>query len=193
MKKLELIYREMLYQVMELNNRRLTQSHLSKELQVSLSTVNHSLKPLRKMGAVDVRRQLFVIVEPKKLLYHWASIRNLEKDLVCSVRVEMPVAEIEKNIPDNAIFSAYTAYKFKFEDVPADYSEVYVYGEKMENRFKAAKGTPNLFILKKDKFLVKYGKITTMANTFVDLWNLKKWYAHEFVKALEERMHGILE
>ncbi len=55
MKKIELIYQEMLYNALEKKNRRLTQSALSKELGVSLSTVSHALKPLKK---VDVLKKL---------------------------------------------------------------------------------------------------------------------------------------
>ena len=106
----------------------------------------------------------------------------------------MPVSQIEKLMPDDIIFGAYTAYKFLFKDIPADYSEVYIYGdESIKKRFPSGKGTPNLFFLKKDSQIEKYGKHTTIANAFVDLWNVREWYAKEFVKAIEVRLHGILE
>jgi len=97
-------------------------------------------------------------------------------------------------MPNDIIFTAYGGYKFLFKDVPADYSEVYIYGDvDIKKRFPLEKGTPNLFVLKKDSIIERYGKHTTIANTFVDLWNLREWYAKEFVKALEVRLHGILE
>ena len=51
-------------------------------------------------------------------------------------------------------------------------------------------------MLKKDTFLDRYGKTTTIAQTFVDLWNIKSWYAKEFVTALGKKLgelYGILE
>lgn len=193
MKNKELVYREMLYQAMEKKNKTSTQAYLAKALNISLSTANNALKPLRKMGAVKVNPRNFVVTEPKKVLYYWASIRNLEKDIAYKTRLNMPVREIEKSMPDDAVFTAYSGYKFKFKDVPSDYSEVYVYGADLEKRFSPNKNTPNLFVLKKDELAEKYGKTATIAQLFVDLWNIREWYAKEFLKALEAKINGILE
>ena len=194
MKKAELVYRELLYQVIEKKNRTLTQAGLARTLNVSLSTVNSAIKKLESLGAVNIKPRAFKVIDVKKVLYFWASTRNLQKDIIYETRIEKPVKEIEKLMPDTVIFGAYTAHKFLFKDVPADYSEVYVYGdESLKERFKEFKGTPNFFVLKKDEQIEKYGKTTTIANTFVDLWNLKEWYSKEFIKAMEERLHGILE
>lgn len=194
MKKIELVYREILYQVLEKKNRKLTQLWLAKTLKISLSTVNLALRHLKKMNAVDIRTRSFVVIDPKKVLYYWASIRNLEKDIVYKTRVEKPVAKIEKEMPDNIVYGGYTAYKFMFKDVPADYSEVYVYGtEGIKKRFPKSNNNPNLFILEKDDLMKRYGKKTTLAQTFVDLWNIRTWYAKDFLKAMEERIDAILE
>jgi len=191
MKNKELVYKEVLYQVMEKKNKTLTQSYLAKSLNISLSTVNNALAPLKKMGSIKINPRNFIVIEPKKILYYWASIRNIEKDVIYQTRVNMPVKEIEKNMPDDIIFTAYSCYRFKFKDVPSDYSEVYVYGENIEKRFPLNKNTPNLFVLKKDFFQKE--KNATLAQLFVDLWNIKEWYAKEFLKALEEKINGILE
>ncbi len=194
MKKAELVLREILFQAIEKNNRTLTQASLARRLYVSLSTVNSIVKALSNMGAVEIMPKNFRTMDIKKILFFWASKRNINKDIIFATRVDAPVREIEKAMPDNIVFTAYTAYKLIFNDVPADYSEVYVYGdESLKVRFPKKSGIPNLFVLKKDKFIATYGKTTTIANTFVDLWNLREWYAKEFVKALEERLRGILE
>lgn len=193
MKNIELVYREILFQAMEKKNRSLTQLELSKKLSMSLSTVNHAVKPLRKMNAVRIKLRSMEITDPKKILYYWASIRNMEKDITYKTYADMPVRNIENNMPDNIVFAAYSAYKLRFKDVPADYSEVYVYGEGLEKRFPASSKTPNLFVMKKDPFIESYGKTTTLAQTFVDLWNVKEWYAKDFLKAMEEKLNGILE
>lgn len=194
MKRGEIIYREMLYQAMEKKNRVLTQSSLSKDLQISLSMVHKALSPLRNMGAIEVHQRNFHVIDIKKILYYWASVRNIKKDVLYATRTNLPVKEIERLMPDTINFGAYSAYKLTFDDVPADYSEVYVYGtEELKERFPEQKGIPNLFVLHQDPLQKKYGKMTTLAQTFVDLWNLKEWYAKEFVNALEKKLNAILE
>jgi len=194
MKKIELVYREILFNAIEKNNKKLTQAYLANTLKISLSTVNLALKPLVKMNSVKINKNGFDVIDSKKILYYWASIRNVDKDIIYKTRVEEPVREIEKQMPDDIVFAAYSGYKFKFKDVPADYSEVYVYGtENIKDRFKENDKNPNLFVLKKDSAMEKYGKIITTANLFVDLWNLKQWYAKDFLKAVEGKIGRILE
>ena len=189
MKRTEEVYKEILYQS-EKGNKIITQKAIAEKLDLSLSNVNNAMAPLRRMGAVNVKKMCFHIINPKKILYHWASVRNLKKDIIYSTRIEKSVVEIEKSMPDSVVFAAYSAYRLKFNDVPADYSEVYVYCddiEEIKKRFPLSKNTPNVFMLKKDKNIDKYGRIATNANIFVDLWNLSEWYAHDFIKALEQK------
>ena len=190
----DLVYRELLYQAMEKKKKIQTQAELAKNLNISLSTVNGALRNLKNMGAIEVGPRNFHVTDTKKILLYWASTRNLHKDIVFMTRVEKPVLEIEKLMPDTIVFAAYTAYRLLFDDVPADYSEVYVYGDEcLSTRFPKVLGPPNLFVLKKDALVGRYGGTTTIANTFVDLWNVPEWYAKEFVKAMEAALHGILE
>ncbi|MBI2547753.1 winged helix-turn-helix domain-containing protein [Candidatus Woesearchaeota archaeon] len=190
MKKVEWVYREIVYQALEKKNNQLTQLALAEKLQISLSTVNHALEPLRNMGAIAVHQRYFTMNDPKKILYHWASIRNLRKDIIYATRVDKPITKIESEMPSTIIFGAYSAYKYHFRDVPADYSEMYIYGdtEEIKKRFPPNQNTPNLFVLQKDNLMECYGQTTTLAQTFVDLWNLKEWYAKEFLLAMEKRI-----
>ena len=189
MKKAELVYKEILYQAIEKNNREITQLELSRKLGISLSTVNLAIKKLSKINSIKVEKMMFRVIDARKIVYLWASERNLEKDTVYKTRVEMPVKEIEKMMPDVS-FASYSAYTLKFNDVPADYSEVYVCAssdeiEEIRKRFPEKNGKANLFALKKSG---DYGKTDTIAQIFVDLWNLKEWYASEFLKALEKKL-----
>ncbi len=196
MKKAELVYREILRSFLEEKKAEFTQLGLAKALEISLSTVNNALQPLRKMGAVKVKRRSFEVVNAKKLLYYWASVRNLDRDVVYKTRAETKstVAEIEKGMPPQVVFAAYAAYKFRFKDAPADYSEVYVYCsdadlKEIVKRFPQNKNpNPNVFVLKREFA----DKEMPLAQMFVDLWNLKEWYAKDFLKALEGKLHGIL-
>ena len=192
MKKIEQVYREILYQAIEKNKRVLTQLELSKSLGFSLSTVNLAVKKLEKINSVKIEKMQFRVIDLKKIIYLWASNRNIDRDIIYSTRINLPVREIERNIPDMT-YACYSAYKFKFNDVPADYSEVYVYAsveelEKIKKRFPEQKGKANLIVLKKDKNLEKYEKTGTIAQTFVDIWNLKELYAFDFIKYLEEKI-----
>lgn len=194
MKKIEAVYREILYRAIEAKEFNLTQSELSKKLNISLSMVNRAVKKLHAMGAVKIGQRSFHILDTKKIMYVWASVRNLEKDVVFEARVELSVREIEGMLPD-VWFTAYTAYKFIYNDVPADYAEVYVYADEKElKEIKKRIGTVkhseknlNLFVLKKDANMNLYKRIP-LAQLFVDLWNLKEWYAKDFIKALENKM-----
>ena len=188
MKKKELVYREMLYKAIEEKTRTMSQAELSRKLGISLSTVNNAIKPLRKMNAVHVNKRSFNIIDIKKTIYYWASVRNIEKDIIYKTRVEKPVRKIESEMPSDAVFTAYSAYKFKFKDVPADYSEIYVYANRetekeIEKRFPKNDKIPNLFVLGDNI------KKLTVAQLFVDLWNLKEWYAYEFLKELKKRIN----
>ena len=192
MKKIELVYREILANAMEKGSKKLTQKAIASALNISLSTVNHALKPLKSLGAIDVGPRNFTITSPKKIIYYWASVRNIEKDIIYTTRINMPAEQIEKNMPQDIAFAAFSAFKFMFNDTPADYSEVYIYAEdikEIEKRFPKNMNTPNLIVLKKDGNM---GEKITLANLFVDLWNLKQWYAQEFLNALEARLNGIL-
>lgn len=189
MKRTEEVYRDILHQV-EKGNNRLTQKSVSERLSLSLSNVSNALTPLRRMNSIEVKKMCFHVINPKKILYHWASTRNLKKDIIYSTRCEKNVIEIEKSMPDSVVFTAYSGYRLRFNDAPADYSEVYVYCNDLEEfkaRFPESKNTPNVYVLKKDKNIDKYGKTATSANIFVDLWNLPEWYAKDFLKALEQK------
>jgi len=192
MKRIEEVYREILFLSMEKKNNSMTQSYLAKSLGISLSVVNLALAPLRKMNSIRIKQRGFDVTDKRKILYYWASIRNIERDIIYETRVEKPVKQIESEMPADVAYGAYSAYKFKFKDVSADYSEVYVYAydiEEIEKRFPKNNKIANLFVLKRDDNM----KEMTIAQIFVDLWNLKEWYAKDFLKSMEARLNGILE
>ncbi len=177
---------------LEIFNGAKTQKGIAERLGISLSTVNNAIKPLARIGAIEKRKFGLKLVDKEKALAYWASVRNLEKDIVYKTRAEMLIVEIEKSMPSGITFTAFTAFKLNFKDVPADYSEVYVYASEEElaelkNRFPQKKGPANLIILSKPG---SFGnrKIVPNELLFVDLWNLKEWYAKEFLKALKLKL-----
>lgn len=194
MKKIEIIWRELLFQAIEKKNRRFTQKGLAEKFGFSTSTVFQALKTPRKMGAVRVTGRFFVLEDPEKLLYHWASVRDLKKDIIFSGRTNLPVLEMEGRLPPDVIFGGFSAAR-QMVGSSADYDKVFIYAknaDSVKERFKFEKGSENLIVFKTDKFLSSYGQTTTLAQTFVDLWNSPEWYAKEYVKALKEKIDGFL-
>ncbi|MFO8109832.1 MAG: winged helix-turn-helix transcriptional regulator [Thermoplasmata archaeon] len=163
-----------------------TQSEISEEMDMSLSTVNRTVKKLEKMGAVEIHSRRLKTLDKEKILMYMSSIRDTEKDIVYRTRVNEKVREIERSMPGGVEFTAYTAYRFRYGDIPADYSEVYVYADEqgigeIKKRFQKTKGPPNLFVLKNEM------KVND-ALIFADLWNLREWYAKEFTREMYDRI-----
>lgn len=209
MKKIEIIWRELLFQAMEKKKRpfgdtgrHFTQKELAEKFGFSTSTVFQALKTPRKMGAVRVTGRFFILEDPEKLLYHWASVRDLKKEIIFSGRVNLPILEIEGRMPPDIVFGGFSAARQILTEPPADYDKVYVYAKNtdpVKKRFELEEDLPigrqgreNLTVIKADDFLGSYGQRTTISQTFVDLWNLPDWYAKEFVKALKEKVDGLL-
>jgi len=197
MLKKEIIWREILYQTIEKKKNKFQQKKLAKKFKFSLSTVNNALKIPRKSGIVKVTGRFFILENPEKMLYLWATFRNLKKETIYQTKVEKSPKEIESLMPPNVIYGGYSAYLERFKEAPADYDKVFVYSEekslkKIEKRFPKRKGLSNLIVLKADKFLKQYGKITTVGQTFVDIWNLTEWYSQDFYKDFKEKINAIL-
>ncbi|MEM3593052.1 MAG: winged helix-turn-helix transcriptional regulator [Candidatus Micrarchaeia archaeon] len=197
MKKKEIILRELL-DLTIINKSKTTQLELAKRLGVSTSTVNNAIKDVVRLGAVDVKRTGLLVIDSKKVLLYLASIRNLQKDIIYQTYVPVSVIEIEKNMPAGVIYTMFSAYKFQFNEVPADYSEVYVYAdekvlEEIKRRFPKKNGPPNLFVLRSDPALLQLSKasVAPPVQIYIDLWNARQWYAKEFLTALERKLKDL--
>lgn len=188
MYKKEIIWREILFQAIEKGKQQFTQKELAGRFGFSLSTVFNALKVPRETGAIEVRGRFFNLVNIEKLLTIWATHRNLEKDTIYKTHIDLPPLKLEGEMPPAAIYTAYSAYRLKYKDAPADYEKVYVYTsdlDKIKKRFSPQKGRDNLVVFKADEFLERYGSIVPLAQIYVDLWNLKEWYAKDFLDALK--------
>lgn len=187
MKKIEIIWREILETGVK--NPVFEQKQLAEKFNFSTSTVFAALKPLRGIGAVAVTGRNFRLTNLEKLLYFWATHRNLSKDIIYQTRVEQPTMETEGMIDNKTIYGAYSAARILLGFAPADYDKVYVYGSKeITTRFPRLPGPANFFVLKPDPFLKP--PTTGISQTFVDLWNLSDWYATDFLRALKEKFYG---
>lgn len=191
MLKKEIIWREVLSQAIEKKKKQFTQKELAAKFGFSVSTVFHALKIPREVGAVEVNGRFFMLTNTEKMLNIWGTHRHLDKEIVYKTHVDLPPLKIESEMPNSVIYTAYSAYRLKFQESPADYDKVYIYANdlaEIQKRFPLKKGNDNLFVLNADKFLSVYGPIAPLAQIYVDLWNLKEWYAHDFLEALKTRI-----
>lgn len=191
MLKKEIIWREILFQAIEKKKRQFTQKELAARFGFSLSTVFNALKAVRETGAIEVRGRFFTIINIEKFLTIWATFRNLGKEIIYKTHVDSPALKIEGEMPASAIYTAYSAYRLKFKEAPADYDKIYVYAKELseiKKRFPAEKGYENLIVLRADNFLPRYGSLPPLAQIYVDFWNLKEWQAHDFLKALSKKI-----
>ncbi|OGV96245.1 hypothetical protein A2W24_04050 [Microgenomates group bacterium RBG_16_45_19] len=198
MRKIETIYHHLLNSAYADNRFQHTQQELSQKFSFSLSTVNHALVVPQQLGAVRKESKYFVLADFKKLIYYWASIRNLGKDIVYTTHIDMPVLDIEASIPPESIFAGYSAGRLILKEPPADYDKVYFYTDialdLLKQRFppQPKNTAANVLVLKLALPMRLYGPRTTLPQTFVDIWNLNDWYAREFTQELEGKFHGLL-
>jgi len=193
MTKKEIIWREIIDKAAKKEQLEFTQKDLAQKFGFSLSTVFNALKIPRLSGAIKVGGRSFSVVDLEKFLYVWATNRNLEKEKIYETHASKTPGEIEGLMPAKAVFGAYSAYNKKYSDAPADYDKVYVYAspstvEEIKRRFPKIKGYANLFALKSDPLLDCFGATTPDVQTFVDLWNLKDWYAKDYLNELKKKI-----
>ncbi len=199
MKLYEVVYREIADMFLKGNNT-FTQKELSEKLEISIGNINKSIKKLESINAVKIEARSFSIIALDKVMLYWATHRTLDKDIVYRGFSDLNINEIEASMPNGIAFTAYTAYKKSFRSIPAEYSEIYLYAtedaiENIKKRFPKQSKFPNIFVLKADKILshkILNEKVNSVSipNIFVDLWNIRTWYAKEFVDLLSKNLFG---
>ena len=197
MKLNEILYREIAIDFLN-NKNKFTQKELSVRLGISLGNINKAVSNLQSINAVKIEKRSFNIIAFDKLLLYWATHRKLDKDIIYRSVSDLKVSEIENTMPNGIAFTAYTAYKKIYNTAPADYSEVFVYAVPdavniIKKRFQKQGKFPNIIVLNADKILSKRiinEKINAVPipNLFVDLWNIRTWYAKEFIDALSKNI-----
>jgi len=192
MKRIERIYCELLIKYIHDNGSTLTQKQLAKECDVSIGIVHYALTPLHQMGIIEKKQRSFLLLNPKKLLIYWASIRNLTNNIVYTTFSPEPTQKIEQMMPP-CVFTAYSGYKHTFDVVPADYREVYLYADPTQIKERFPPSTSplhNIFVLENDPYIDKRSNhgIAPSPLIYVDLWNLNTWYANEFIQDFEKKL-----
>jgi len=197
MLKKEVIWREILVQARLNKKKKFTQKELAQKFGFSLSTVFNALKIPRQNHSIKVSGRFFTLENYQKLLYLWANEHSLKREIIYQGRKDKNILKLEAEIPSYAVFGLYSAYKFFYNDAPADYDHLYIYLdvkdlEKIKDRLDLSPKfhfSPNFFILKKDPWLKLHKEIMTPEQIFVDIWNSGEWYAKDFLKNLENKLN----
>lgn len=196
MKKIEAVWRELLFQSIECKKFVFTQKELSLYLKVSVSTIHQALIIPRKLNAIRVTGRDFEIIHLEKILYLWATVRDPLKEVVYKTFVPVSAAYLEGLLPPGTIFTGYSGFKEHLSCTPAEYDHVYCYSQALLEIKKRCpfnpKQFPNLWVLKPDARLSLYLSLP-LAQIFVDIWNFPEWYAKDFISEFRQRYVTILE
>ena len=173
-------------------------------LAVSTSTVHDALAVPRRAGAVEVGGRGFQVTDRRKLTVIWAVFRNLWRDVLLDVWVDLPPGKTEGLVSpfDGVRFTGPSAFKFAHGYAPSDYDHVLAYAERdlvdaiverggssISGRFKEraprrARQVTRLTLLEADPRLPK--DHVPPSQVYVDLWQLSAWWATEFTRRIEE-------
>lgn len=196
MKKIETVWCQLLFDVLERHMSHFQQQELAAKLRISTSTVHHALEKLRQMGAVRIGGDGGAVVDAEKILMHWANHRNLARDVTTTRTLNHSVLEVEGLLPQGSILGGYSAVRSWYGEAPADYTKVYVYHANIQEvlrRFEGHKeGGTTLYVLTLVSTIPTRTETTSLAHTFVDLWNMTDWMAKDFVRRVKEDIDRVL-
>jgi hypothetical protein len=187
--KTEIIWRHLLVEAMEHENRRSSISELAKRFDMAVSTVHRALVVPRAMGAIEPLRSGLVLRDPMRLLLHWAGTRRFAHDRPLKVHTGLSVVAIQDRLPQGTVVTGAAAYSRRFSNDVADYSTVYCYhADPVEvlNVVPDKVGEPDLVVLEPDPFLSDYGSVASVPQTYVDLFVTSGWQAQRFLHRMNE-------
>ncbi len=195
MKKVDRVLREILYRVYERNEFFMSQKALARACGLSMDTVNRLVAKLNQFRSIEKKPLGFRVTEPEKVLAYWAATRNLTRDIAYSTYSPNSVSEIEGEMLPGSVFTMFSGYKLKFNETPTYYEEIYVYADSDEVRRKFPESKAerrNLFVLRQDPHLERTSKngAATLAQLYVDLWQLGGSPADRFILELEKRLEA---
>lgn len=197
MKKIETIWHYLLFQAIEKQEFKHTQAGIAEQFHYSTSTINLALTKPTAIGAVRKSGKFFVLADPEKLLYLWATIRNPNRDILYQTTSVLPITELEGLAPAGSLYGGYSAARHLLGEPPADYTTLYLYVPttllpQLQVRYPTSKlGSSHIVALAMPPYSPTPNH-TSLPHTFVDLWNSPDWYAHDFTTALKEKIHDLL-
>ncbi|HEX9889606.1 MAG TPA: hypothetical protein VGA69_09030 [Nitriliruptorales bacterium] len=162
------------------------------ELGLAVSTTHRALDHPGEIGAVDVTRAGGVVVrDPGKLLIVWAGTRRLRRDIRDRYHVAATAVTVEATaVAASAILGGFGAVvAHQGGNRIADYTTVLFYGEPALPLERCAEPlwpweATEVIVVEPDPRLAHYGRITPIAQAWVDLFALGGWQADRFVHHL---------
>jgi DNA-binding Lrp family transcriptional regulator len=179
---IERIYRELLLSAL-MGLSRVKQKDLAERCGVSLGLVNKAVRKLELAGAIEPTRQGVRILSPPRILNLWATERRLTKDVLFSFRAD-PLEKVERELPSDAILTAFSAWVSLSGSRPAEYSRIYFYIQDERGferwlgfrRGDIRKTNPNVFALRGgDPHLMatSRGGIAPIPQIYVDIYSIE--------------------
>lgn len=203
--KTEMVWRHLLMDAYEWGQRRHASiTELAEELRIGLSTVHQALARPVAIGAVAVGGTGLRILDPARLALLWAAKRELDKDIVSVHHLAMDAAGVEAALAGSDVmlggFGAAVAHLGP--NTIAGYDTVLAYWPPglplslpkavADGSGEAIEGAPTrLLVLQADPKLGSYADtaaVSSLAQTYADLFNLPGWQAARFRAALWAKM-----
>lgn len=191
MRKFERIYRELILSSLRQVSL-VHQEDTAKKCGVSLGLVNKTVKKLELAMAVEATRSGVRVLSPDRLLNLWAAERDLREDVWQSFRLD-PFTEVEKDLPRDALVTAFSGWFKVSGRKPAEYDRVYLYVTSKENfnlwlgfrEGKIRKTNPNVFALYvDDEHLIRSSEkgVVCVPQVYVDVYSINGPEASPFLR-----------
>ena len=191
MRKFERIYRELILSSLRQVSL-VHQEDTAKKCGVSLGLVNKTVKKLELAMAVEATRSGVRVLSPDRLLNLWAAERDLREDVWQSFRLD-PFTEVEKDLPRDALVTAFSGWFKVSGRKPAEYDRVYLYVTSKENfnlwlgfrEGKIRKTNPNVFALYvDDEHLIRSSEkgVVCVPQVYVDIYSINGPEASPFLR-----------
>jgi DNA-binding transcriptional regulator YhcF (GntR family) len=195
MKKNARVLREILFRVYDRGEFFMSQKSLAEACGLSMDTVNRVVSRLADFRAIEKKPFGFRVADPRKCLLYWAATRNLVADVVYSTYSPDSVSEIERDMPEDTVFTAFSGFQRKFGSGPTSYEEVYVYAraDEVMRRFPETSALrTNIYVLPPDPHLSRLSSngAPPLAQLYVDLWQIGGSAADRYLLQLERRLEA---
>jgi len=188
----EVVWRHLLAGASEGRRRWSSLGAVASELDLGVSTVHRSLMHPAEIGAVGTLAGGGVqVLDPYRLLVLFAAHRHVQREIVARHRVALGVEQLEREVLDaGGILGAFGAVVAHLGvNRIADYSTVVVYANARRGDGLPAGGQADVELLTvaPDRWIDRYGEVTTLAHAYADLFCLPGWQAARFVSELDPR------
>jgi hypothetical protein len=191
MRKFEKVYRELL--VCSLHEYSFVhQEDIASRCKVSIGLVNKTVQKLEAAMAVEATRRGVRVLSPARLLNLWAAERDLRRDVWQMFRLD-PVADVEKNLPNDVLVTAFSGWFTVSGRKPSEYDRLYFYVTSKDsfNRWlsfrkaKVRRTNPNIFALYVDDEHLAHSStngVVCIPQIYVDIYSANGPEASSFLR-----------